>query len=346
MVKGFRIFSTTILCFSVAVFLTCDIISDAGNSGGNNESDIVIAKSTLDGLTSLNPIEGIDTNAITMAQAVVDNEVSGVTVSIYDANGNANIANDGTITYDANNYVTGSVVFALNQGTEPEALSTVTVTIPKQKTLYDDFSSGTINSSRWLQLSVTIPNTYSIGVSGEICNLSLTSAAGYSVGTGIKIPTNTTTNAYKYLEMKGTLNTVFPATGAYAQLRVLGTFYSNAINSNVYVVVRLIDGPYGKNCSMAIFTVTTGGSSVLYGTLYIFDSITTETEYTMSISYDGDRTFTGSFNNSTHTMKGPARYGDPLTSTLPSGKQISLFIQGVSSAGSSISASVDDVHVR
>ncbi|MDY6935257.1 MAG: hypothetical protein SVZ03_13670 [Spirochaetota bacterium] len=93
------------------------------------DSTINAAKGVLDSLPSLNPVEDIDTNIATMAQALVDAEVQGVIVTVSDASGNDNIEDNGDIIYTASE-VTGNVVFALNKGTAAEATSTVSAVVP------------------------------------------------------------------------------------------------------------------------------------------------------------------------------------------------------------------------
>lgn len=65
---------------------------------------------------TLRPVEGTNTNVIPMAQAIVDAQLSGVTVSIYSTS-NSQIAQNGAITYGATS-VTGSVIFRLTGRSE------------------------------------------------------------------------------------------------------------------------------------------------------------------------------------------------------------------------------------
>lgn len=65
---------------------------------------------------TLRPVEGTNTNVIPMAQAIVDAQLSGVTVSIYSTS-NSQIAQNGAITYSAA-AVTGSVIFRLTGRSE------------------------------------------------------------------------------------------------------------------------------------------------------------------------------------------------------------------------------------
>ncbi|WMW22296.1 cadherin-like beta sandwich domain-containing protein [Methanolobus mangrovi] len=111
---------------------TMSVVVPANPTAAAN-ADIATAKSTLETAATLNPVEGTDTNATVMAQTIVDGAVSGVTVTISDANGNANVAADGTISYTASE-ITGNVVFALNKGTGTQDTATMSVVVPANPT--------------------------------------------------------------------------------------------------------------------------------------------------------------------------------------------------------------------
>lgn len=113
----------------------------SGTSGGRDRSDnttvadnaaIAAARTALETVVTLNPVEGTDTNVVDIAQALVNTTPAavGVTVTVSDASGNSSIAADGAITYTAK---TGDVVFALNKGRGTQATATLSVVVPHSK---------------------------------------------------------------------------------------------------------------------------------------------------------------------------------------------------------------------
>ena len=75
-----------------------------------------------------------------------------------------------------------------------------------------------------------------------------------------------------------------------------------------------------------------------------FGFISLNTEYTISLSYDGNKTFTFSFEDQTITVEGPPRLDDPVNLT-PVGKKVGVAIVGGSSAGA-ITGTIDDVYIK
>lgn len=76
-----------------------------------------------------NPVEGIDTNILSMAEKIVDNATSGVTVKLI-AVKNPQISSNGDITYGEND-VTGRVTFQLNKN-RSKLKQVFTITVPKK----------------------------------------------------------------------------------------------------------------------------------------------------------------------------------------------------------------------
>ncbi len=136
---------------------------------------IATAKAALDTTATLNPVEGNDTNVVTMAQAIVDGVVSGVTVTVSDASGNANVGADGTISYTSSG-VTGNVIFALNKGIGTEATSTMSVVVPDAVALGSptpiDF--GASNPSTVLSISGTNFTAEAANTSNWVINVGTT----------------------------------------------------------------------------------------------------------------------------------------------------------------------------
>ncbi|MGE5474412.1 MAG: glycosyl hydrolase family 28-related protein [Ignavibacteriales bacterium] len=87
---------------------------------------VTAAKAALSGKI-LNPIEGTNTNVIPMAQAIVDDAVSGVTVGVK-VTANSQVAADGTITY-GNAAVTGMITFSLTKNSTSDTRE-VSVVVP------------------------------------------------------------------------------------------------------------------------------------------------------------------------------------------------------------------------
>lgn len=93
--------------------------------------DTIAVKLAVDALkvNLKNPVEGIDTNILSMAEKIVDNATSGVTVKLI-AVKNPQISSNGDITYGEND-VTGRVTFQLNKN-RSKLKQVFTITVPKK----------------------------------------------------------------------------------------------------------------------------------------------------------------------------------------------------------------------
>ncbi len=102
-------------------------ITATTGAGGSDAQTVENAKALLTP-TALNPVEGVDTNIATKAQAVVDASYDWVTVTL-DSSSNTQIAaSGGAITY-GNTIVTGDVTFHLAKNSAT-ATKTVSITVP------------------------------------------------------------------------------------------------------------------------------------------------------------------------------------------------------------------------
>ncbi len=102
-------------------------ITASTGAGGSDAQTVESAKALLIPAT-LNPVEGVDTNIVTKAQAIVDAAYDGVTVTL-DSSSNAQIAaSGGAITYGAA-IVTGDVTFHLAKNSA-SGTQTVSITVP------------------------------------------------------------------------------------------------------------------------------------------------------------------------------------------------------------------------
>ena len=88
---------------------------------------VYIAQGAIASSAPMSPTEGTDANIVTLAQSIVNNSISGVTVSSTVESNNSKIASDGTITYSGST-VTGSVTFTLYDN-EMTATETVPVVV-------------------------------------------------------------------------------------------------------------------------------------------------------------------------------------------------------------------------
>ncbi len=92
------------------------------------DTDVVkAAQAALVSAGTLKPVEGTDTSALTMAQAIVNKAVSGVTVSV-SSSANAQVSSSGAITYGSS-AVTGMVTFKLTKNSA-SVTQAVTVAVP------------------------------------------------------------------------------------------------------------------------------------------------------------------------------------------------------------------------
>lgn len=96
---------------------------------------VSVAQNALSTAATLTPAEGVDTNVIPMAQAIVDAASTGVVVSVT-SSANSQVATDGAITYGTSS-VTGDVTFHLakNEASLDQAMS---VTVPQAIPNYAD----------------------------------------------------------------------------------------------------------------------------------------------------------------------------------------------------------------
>jgi len=88
---------------------------------------LALAKSAVE-MTSFDLVQGTDSNAKTQLQALINSVTSGVTVESFISNTLANIANDGTITY--NNAKTVTVTIVLTKGGTDTTSFEITYSLP------------------------------------------------------------------------------------------------------------------------------------------------------------------------------------------------------------------------
>jgi predicted 3-demethylubiquinone-9 3-methyltransferase (glyoxalase superfamily) len=107
---------------------------------------ITAAKTALETVATLTPVEGTDTSVLAMAQTILSTvqDASGVLVTVSDAAGNSKVGADGTIIYTGA-AVTGNVVFALNQGMGTEQTVTMSVEVPAEVATQANLTSLTEN---------------------------------------------------------------------------------------------------------------------------------------------------------------------------------------------------------
>jgi Endopolygalacturonase len=108
---------------SMSVVVPAEVVIDP------DVTEIAAAKSALADAATLNPVEGTDTNVVTMAQTIVDGASSGVEVTITSSD-NAQVAADGAITYGSSE-VSGKVSFTLTKNDAVDRQS-ITVDVPAQ----------------------------------------------------------------------------------------------------------------------------------------------------------------------------------------------------------------------
>ncbi|MEQ8235494.1 MAG: glycosyl hydrolase family 28-related protein, partial [Syntrophomonadaceae bacterium] len=88
---------------------------------------VTVGQAALVAAGTLRPVDGSNTNVVTMAQAIVNSAASGVTVSLYSTS-NSQVSSTGTITYGSS-AVTGNVTFKLVKNSA-SVTQAVTVAVP------------------------------------------------------------------------------------------------------------------------------------------------------------------------------------------------------------------------
>ena len=106
----------------------------ATNKNAPDIKEINKARTILGTTNILYPVEGIDTNIISMAQDIVNTATTGVAVSI-DITSNSQINNDGTITY-GDLEVINNIIFKLTKNLSTDTQS-MTVEVPSKYIDYD-----------------------------------------------------------------------------------------------------------------------------------------------------------------------------------------------------------------
>ena len=114
--------SDTLDIQSLSVIVPAKIIIDL------DTNEVAAAKVALEKATTLSPIEGVDSNVVLMAQAIVDEVSDGVAVTITSSD-NPQVAADGTITY-GDTEITGNVIFVLtkNEAVNTQGMSVIVTT--------------------------------------------------------------------------------------------------------------------------------------------------------------------------------------------------------------------------
>ena len=107
--------------------------------------EVAAAQASLASAGTLRPVEGTDTNAVTMAQKIVNSKSSGVAVTISNS-ANSQVATSGGITY-GNKAVTGNITYRLVKNSSA-ATQLVSIAVPAAKTLAYEYNVKTYGGAK------------------------------------------------------------------------------------------------------------------------------------------------------------------------------------------------------
>ncbi len=141
-VSGSVLFKMTINGTNTWVSSPVTVPAKAG-SGTDTSADTAAAQAAQTALVNagtLKPVEGTNTSVVTMAQAIVNQAVTGVSVSV-SSSANSQVSSSGAITYGSS-AVTGTVTFKLTKNTI-SLTQAVPVTVPAKAGSGTDTSADT-----------------------------------------------------------------------------------------------------------------------------------------------------------------------------------------------------------
>ncbi len=219
-------------------------------------------------------------------------------------------------------------------------------TASAQRTLVDDFSGSTIDFSKWRTFAAD-PEFETLR---EVANgraVLKTSADG--TGNNARTRLFPASTIPETLSGDVIVHGISAGAGAEVVIRTEGSYYNDAsaapVNEegNIWASVRIGDRGNGleawwvivrsDNPDFSAFSILNEGVLITPGTL------TTGTAYSMSTVYDGNQTFTFSFNGiSSGAQMGPARAG-------PAGGAYQGFANRITGGRGSIHASIDNANI-
>jgi len=122
--------------------------------------EISSAKAALAAASPLQPVAGVDSNVVAMAQNIINASSTGVTISATVDSSNANVASDGTITYSSST-VSGDVTLTLTDKSDTDT-QTVSVAVP-ELVIQSGLTFTTVQDGDWTDGATWGKNSPGIG---------------------------------------------------------------------------------------------------------------------------------------------------------------------------------------
>ena len=206
--------------------------------------------------------------------------------------------------------------------------------------LYDDFSSDQIDLDKWILPNLSDENRIR-EIRDDRCYLTLKNNCNNSSNNSLQFADSTD---IREMKVKAILREVNTQNNGTAILRIAGAFYSDGSDTDIWAIIQIGASSSGQLVASCWVIRKYPDNSQNNIEFYTFGNVSLNEEYLLSLSYDGDKTFSFGLNEQVHTIQGSPRLGNPHN-IISIYKLIGLRISNCD-IPSSIAAEIDDVVIR